>query len=103
MATMTQVGDLRRMIAEPTDADPYSNSTLMAMIDDKGVAGAAAAIWESKAAEVASLVDISEGGSSRKMSELHKNFLLLADRYRAEAQPDPGAYYAPRSRRGERA
>lgn len=38
-------------------------------------------IWTSVAAQSALLVDVSESGSSRKLSDLHKNALTMAKHY----------------------
>lgn len=42
----------------------------------------AALAWEATAGRYHALVDISESGSSRKMSDLHKNALAMATSYR---------------------
>lgn len=94
MATYEQIQALRRAIAEPQDADPYTDVTLNERIDAAGGVNAAAAeIWGEKAAEAAGLVDTTESGSSRKMSQLYANFLAMqktyADRATTETGGDP--------------
>lgn len=43
---------------------------------------ASAQVWEIRAGRYHTMVDISESGSSRKMSDLHKNALEMAAYYR---------------------
>lgn len=43
--------------------------------------GAAAKVWELKAAGYADLVDVQEGSSNRKLSALHKNALAMSAYY----------------------
>lgn len=77
MAEATTVAELRAL----TDAtvDDYSNTTLAAMLDSGLTLNAAAAsIWRRKAATYAGLVDVSESGSSRSMSQLYKNAVAQA-------------------------
>ena len=79
MATPEQILDLRAKIAEPLDVAPYGDTALSEKIESSlSVAAAASDIWTAKAAAVAHLVDTSEGGSSRKNSDLYKNYLALA-------------------------
>lgn len=47
------------------------------------VNAAAADLWRQKAAKFSGLVDVTEAGSSRKFSDLHKNALAMATRYDA--------------------
>jgi hypothetical protein len=86
MATTDQISQLRILIAEPT-ADNYSDEVLGAAIDAAGnVKGAAADIWLGKAAQSAGLVNVSESGSSRSLSDLHKNALAMAKQLGAEEE-----------------
>lgn len=80
MATPEQVAALRLMIAEPENVAPYTDETLEAMIDaaDGDLNAVACQIWNTKAAGVAGMVDITEGGSSRKMGSLHQQYLTMA-------------------------
>lgn len=86
MATVEQVAQLRRMIAEPTD-DPYTDEMLGNLIDSYGdeaplpLASAANTVWLQKAAEYLELVNISEGGSSRANGELYDRALKMAGLY----------------------
>lgn len=61
----------------------FSNAeiaTLLSTANDN-VNAAVALGWWAKAAEFASLVDTDESGSSRKMSQLHKQAVLQAKHY----------------------
>lgn len=104
MATPAQIAELRIKINEPTDALPYTDEILGELIDaNAGDTNAVAkTIWQGKAAAVAHLVDISEGGSSRKMSDMYKNFLAIAGTFESEENA-PGARRAPTTREITRA
>lgn len=77
MASIEEVRELRRSIAEPDDTT-YDDAALSLLIDTAGsLDGAALIVWKEKAASFVGLVDISEGGSSRKNSDLHKQALAM--------------------------
>lgn len=81
MATATQIAELRRLINEPTNAEPWTDAVLGARIDaaDGDMPSLAGTIWREKAATYASMIDIKEGNSDRKLSQLHKQALAMAD------------------------
>lgn len=86
MATADQIAALRRAVNIMSTVAPYTDAFMSALIDQEGnVASAAAVIWREKAAAYASSVDMTESGSSRKFSDLHKNALELAAAYEAES------------------
>jgi hypothetical protein len=78
MATQDQISTLRRMTALTDDDAVYTDSLLGGLIDDLGFETAAAQIWKEKAAAAATLVDTTESGSSRALSQLRKGFLEMA-------------------------
>jgi hypothetical protein len=83
MATADEIAELRRLIAEPTDAAPYTDAELGARIDVAAELGAdirtlAASIWREKAASYAALVDVQEGNSKRTLSQLQEQALRMA-------------------------
>lgn len=83
MASVEEVASLRRMVAEPTDTT-YTDEALSALIDtEESVEGAAGVVWREKAASAATLVNVSESGSSRSLSDIHKNALAMAKFYEA--------------------
>lgn len=79
MATADQIQALRLLVAEPTTAT-YSDQTLNDRLDaaQGNQNQVAAGIWREKAAQAAELVDTSEGGSSRKLGDLHEQALGMA-------------------------
>lgn len=102
-ATAAQIATVRRKVAEPTTAT-YSDAQITAfieafpMIDTAGIAPdetgwtetynldrAAADIWTEKAAAVASSYDFNAAGSSFSQSQLHKQYLTMAEEYRKKA------------------
>lgn len=89
MATAEQITTLRRMIDDPAGADQiYSDLSLSALIDqaEGDLDATAAELWQEKAASFSRLVDVSEAGSSRKMSDLYKNALTMAKHYQERVQ-----------------
>lgn len=100
MATVEEVAQLRLMIAEP-DETTYTDEMLATIIDSMAQTSlplpeAAYAVWVLKAASYTDLVDISEGGSSRKNGDLHKRALTMADLFKS--QIDTAADSARRTR-----
>lgn len=93
MASIDDVAKLRRMTALEA-ADPvYTDSLLGGMIDDLGFEAAAAQVWSEKAAAAATLVDTTESGSTRRLSQLQEHALKM----RQQFAPDPTDDTAGRS------
>lgn len=95
MATPEQIAALRLLIAEPSE-ETYTDAVLMALYDAAANPNLVAYdIWTQKAAAVAGLVDVSEGGSSRKMGDLYEQYLSMAatfaTRATSETLPPTGA------------
>lgn len=83
MAELLDIARLRRLIGEPDDTNGWTDSVLSDIIDaNDDLNTAAVEVWESKAAEAASLVDTTESGSSRRMSQLHDQAMRMATYYR---------------------
>lgn len=82
---------LRRYIAEPTQAN-YADDVLSNMYDDAlgDLNVVAAEVWREKAGKAASLVDISEGASSRKMSQVTENAMKMAAQFTSLTTGDGG-------------
>ena len=81
MATAADIDQLRAFVNEPSDEDPYSDTSLTALIDAMGVREAAAQVWRQKAAAVADLVNVSESGSSRSLGSLYTQYLAMAKEF----------------------
>ncbi len=101
MATRAEVLQLRDM-SDYREVDPYDDTQLSDMIDQVGLELAAAGIWEWKAAKYASLVNVSESGSSRNLGDAHKNALSMAGYFKkksqdAETPVDEGRYARTRA------
>lgn len=77
----TVIAELRRLIDEPEDAAPWTDVYLETRITawEGSLNSLAAAIWREKAASYAGLVDIQEGNSNRKMSQLYAQALKMAE------------------------
>jgi hypothetical protein len=80
------LASIRRVIAEPTSA-AYSDDMLETMYEGAGrsIAVLAEQVWTEKAASASSLVDVSEGQSSRKMSQIADSYLDMAKTWRDRA------------------
>lgn len=79
MASESDLEALHRAADIPDDDDDYPDDLLAEILDaETSVAAAAAVIWREKAAALAAMVDTTESGSSRKLSDLHANALAMA-------------------------
>lgn len=87
LATDTEIASLRRATALELTDETYTDAVLGGMIDDLGYASAAATVWREKAASVAGLVDTTESGSSRSLSQMRDAYLGMAS---AMNPTDPG-------------
>lgn len=98
MAKVVEIAELRLAIGEEKDENPYTDRFLNDVIDGEGGVNAAAArIWGHKAASAAGLVDVTEGGSSRKLGDLYKNALAMQKTYENRAAADAGQPTVPAS------
>jgi hypothetical protein len=79
MADPATIAELRRLIDEPTP-ETFTDEVLSARIDAEpgDLRVLASTIWREKAAQYAGLVDVKEGNSDRKLSQLYKNALEMA-------------------------
>jgi hypothetical protein len=78
MADDATIARFRRMTDLEDDDPVYTDAVIDGMIEDLGFNAAVAAVWTEKAASAAGLVDTTESGSSRKLSDLHKQYLDMA-------------------------
>lgn len=88
MATESEIAALRRATALQVDDPVYTDSLLGGLIDDLGFNSASATVWREKAASVAGLVDTTESGSSRSLSQLRKGYLEMASGANPSAEPE---------------
>lgn len=79
MATDDQIASLRRATALEADDPAYTDTLLGGLFDDLGLAAAAAQVWQEKAASYAGLVDTTESGSTRRLSQLHEQAMKMRD------------------------
>jgi len=92
VATAAEVQALRLLIAEDNETT-YSDFDLAARLDAASGSADSVAyqVWTEKAAATAGLVDVSEGGSSRKMGDLYEQAIAMAkvfaERAAAESLP----------------
>lgn len=77
MASSDQIALVRLYADEPTQ-DNWTDAQLNLLIDEGSVESATAAVWREKQARFSSLVDVSEAGASRKMSQAFDNAQKMA-------------------------
>lgn len=82
--------DLVRLNTDATQEE-FPSMDIQKMLDSgMSINDVSRAIWVKRAAKYSSLVDTSESGSSRKLGDLYKNALVMADRFK-----DPDDIIAP--------
>lgn len=88
MAELADIARLRRLIGEPDDVAPWTDQVLADIIDsNEDLNSAALEVWESKQAEAAGMVDTTESGSSRKLSQLNDQAAKMVAYYRGLTNP----------------
>ena len=88
MALPSELKTLKR-IAPQGD---FSEAEMQSLIDAKGINGAAVDLWAANVSATATLVDISESGSSRKNSQAHDKAKEMLELYTNLAALDsPGS------------
>lgn len=95
MATVEDIELLREYVGELTDTNGWTDERLDKFADRADtLLFAAADVWAVKAGEYAGLVNVSESGSSRSLSDLLKQAKEMEAYYRARAVAD-GAVAVP--------
>lgn len=86
MATATEIADLRILLNETADAEPFTDMRLSDTIDGVGgdLNSAAALCWHQKAAAYADLVNVKEGQSQRDLGSLYKQAIDMANSFEAK-------------------
>ena len=75
MASDAEIASLRRATALETNDEVYTDELLGPMLDNIGFDATVKVIWREKAASFAGLVDTTESGSTRRLSQLHDQAL----------------------------
>lgn len=95
---MAEVNDVRELLG-PSSPDDWTNEEIQTKLDAGETAEQiAAAWWTLRASQTASLIDVSESGSSRSLGMLHKQALNMAKFYGAKV--DDAEEDAEQARRG---
>jgi hypothetical protein len=79
MATIIQIAQFRRMTGLTENVEPYTDTYISNIIDELGFETAAASVWREKAASAAGLVDMTESGSTRRLSQLYSQYLAMSN------------------------
>lgn len=103
MATPAQISEVRVNTQQLENVEPYTDEFISDLIDAYGVTETEHKIWISKRNTVANLVDISEGGSSRKNSQLFEAYSKIVAGYEEDPGVTPSGRRAARTRAIERA
>lgn len=92
MATAAEIAAFRLLINEPNDVAPWTDAAINDFLDQYLNADgsvdldwAASHVWTEKASSTVGLVDMTENGSTRKLSDIHKNMLSMAEMFRARS------------------
>jgi hypothetical protein len=87
VATESDILTVRGFVNEPDDSNGWTTERIGALIDANAedLRATASDIWTAKASATTFLVDVSENGSSRKLSDIHKNYLAMARQFRSES------------------
>jgi hypothetical protein len=94
MATPSDLKKLKR-IAPQGD---FTDAEMQSLIDVKGINGAAVELWAANVSATASLVDITESGSSRKNSQAHDKAKEMLALYTNLAAEDAAVVAGPAAR-----
>lgn len=99
MATQVAIAELRRLVDDTATPFMFTPAELSDYLDavDQDPRKAAGAVWAIKASRYAGLVDVTEGASSRKNSQLYKQALEMAGYYGADESTPGGASSSARS------
>ncbi len=103
MATPAEIAEVRVNTQELVNQPPYTDAFIEDLIDAYGATETEHKIWISKRNTVANLVDISEGGSSRKNSQLFEAYSKIVAGYETDGGGGVAGKRPPRTRAIERA
>lgn len=92
MPTESEIASLRRATGLEADDETYTDELLDGILEDLGFDAAVKAIWREKAATYAGLVDMTESGSSRRLSQLSENALKIAGSWTTEEEVTGSSY-----------
>jgi hypothetical protein len=89
VATESEIAYVRDLIGEPDDSNGWSDERIGTIIDGStSLRLAASDIWGVKASKFTKMVDITESGSSRKMSQLFSNALAMQKALREDEETE---------------
>ena len=81
MTLAEDIQAVRDIAAVPFESIQISDDDMTQLVITKGINGTVSYLWTRYASSLTGLVDVSESGSSRKLSDLHKNALAMAKTY----------------------
>lgn len=79
---------LVRTYTDETTNEHWDDTALGALIDELGIEGATARVWQAKQARYSRLVDVSEAGAQRRMSQAFDHAKEMAEQWTAIAAAD---------------
>ena len=85
MATPEDIAIVKSQIPEESDAYGFDDNAITALLDG-GLSTTAtiSSIWSGISAKSSNMVDVSESGSSRSLSQIHTNAQAMADWWKAK-------------------
>lgn len=92
MADAATIARFRRATDLAADDPIYTDAVIDGMIEDLGFETAAATVWREKAAAVSTMVDTTESGSSRRLSQLKDAYLGMASAVDPALESGKGSY-----------
>lgn len=91
MASAAELGTLMRAVDVAVGDPTYTDALLSGLFDTYGLNMAALIVWREKAAYYSRMVTVSEGGSSRSMSDLQRQALEMVKMYERAVASDNDA------------
>ena len=97
MATIADIKLVRVNTQETENVEPYTDDFISSLVDAVGVTETEHKIWIAKRNTMAALVDISEGGSARKNSQIFEAYSKIVLGYE-QGDADANGRRPPRTR-----
>ena len=86
MAEIAEIASVKQLASVPLENLPaLSDAEISVLIDYNGINTTVSYLWTRYASTLSGLVDVTESGSSRKLSDLMKNALMMAKSYSVAA------------------
>ena len=89
MATPEDIAIVKSQILEESDSYGFDDAAISAMLDaGLSTTKTILAVWSGISAKTSSMVDVSESGSSRSLSQIHTNAQAMADWWKIKSDEE---------------